>query len=195
VRFLSGYSAVLARHLEADAVVLPLHPDDAARLALALDGGTALLVLRDDVHREEVEAAHQGGYPVLVRRGVDGEARKFPRGSTLGFEVTVEMVKHLICHHDCCPEGPCPADPPALAGKLAKPAVAGVPWEAVLIFSGKGPMAFATGPLPGWVEVDAGAAHVRLSGVPPAPGRLETAVAATDWHGRVVVEPLVVDLG
>jgi hypothetical protein len=179
------YEAVLRRPLEADGTTLPVSRDDHDRLALLLPPGeTALLVLRDDLHREEVEVAVQGGYPVLVRRGIDGPAHKFPKGSAIGFEVTVAMVKHLICHHECCPEGPCPVEPPAVAGTSLPTAADGVPWEGTVIFTGGLPMQFGTGPLPAWVSVDAGPNHVRLHGTPPDGGwDMPVTVAAANGSG------------
>ena len=184
------WSAVLRKHLDPGDCVLPIDKDDFAKLALALPPGeTALLVLRDDMGREEVEVGVVGGYPTLVRRRIEGEPdHVFPRGSTIGFEVTVEMVKHLICNHDCCSDGPCPVEPPSVAGKLFAEAVVGEPWYGTVVFSGALPLSLGVGALPAWIKVESGPSYLRLSGVPPEAGTVSVGVAATNRSGEVVVD-------
>jgi hypothetical protein len=91
------YSARLAAPLEADATALPLSAKDAERLRAQLPSGqSTLLVLKDDVNSEEVEVGNQAGKLYLAGRGLGGTVpRKFPRGSALCFEFTVELINRM----------------------------------------------------------------------------------------------------
>ena len=133
--------------------------------------------------------AVQWGYPVLVRRGIGepGDHRHlFPRGSVIGFEVTLEMVERVV--RDVLAGDACQVDPPTVTASLVPDATVGQSWAASVVFAGDLPMSVGTGPLPSWVQVEAGPNHVRLWGVPPAAGTMAVAVAAANKSGVIAAD-------
>lgn len=180
---LKSISLTLAGALPADGAYLPLSADDSARLRalLAEDGEQIYLTVTDGVYREYVLATNQSGTIVLTR-GVDSEARKFPKGSCVFFENSVPVTKWLICNYECC-QGDCPVEPAASAGHVLPPGRVGDPWEGSFVFSGDLPMAFAVTGMPGWMSATYAGNHVRLSGTPTAAATHSLSVAASNGQG------------
>lgn len=180
---LKSISLNLANTLPADSVYLPLSVDDAARLRalLAEDGEQIYLTITDGVFREYVLATNQSG-TIVLGRGIDSEARKFPKGSCVFFENSIPVTKWLICNYECC-QGDCPVEPVASAGSVLPPGKVGNAWEGSFVFSGDLPMAFAVTGMPGWMSATYSGNYVRLSGTPTAAATHSLSVAASNGNG------------
>jgi hypothetical protein len=182
---LKPYSAVLKGSLPEDGFSLPLDAGDLARLgALIPEDEQMLLVLKDDLYREEILVGNVGYGPLILARG-QGEttARRFPKGTCLSFEVTLSVVRWEICHYDCCAEAPCPGEPVAAAGLVLPPAQVGSPWEGTAIFSGTQPITIGAQGLPPWMTAETGPNYLRLSGTPDAAGVWQLSFAAANLAG------------
>jgi hypothetical protein len=184
---LKPFTAVLVRSLDKESHALPLCEEDRTRLLAQLPPDeSALLVLRDDVYTEEIEVENTCGQLVIKARGLGStEARKFPRGSVLCFEVTVSVVQHLICSYDCCAEEPCPAEPVTVAAFYAEDGQTGRPWTGLAVFSGSTPMQLAVSQLPGWMTAEIGENSIRLTGTPTGLETVQLSVAGTNAAGTV----------
>jgi hypothetical protein len=185
---LKPFTAVLVRSLDKESHALPLCEEDRTRLLAQLPPDeSALLVLRDDAYTEEIEVENVCGQPIIKERGLgDTEARKFPRGSVLCFEVTVSVVRHLICNYDCCAETPCPAEPAAVEAFHLQDGQVGQPWTGLAVFSGSTPMQRAVSQRPGWMTAETGANFIRLAGTPTGLETVQLSVAGTNAAGTVV---------
>jgi hypothetical protein len=140
-------------------------------------------MLRDNLYCEEIEIMNQCGQILIVGRGLGGtEAKVFPRGTELKFEVTPSVVREIVCSHDCC-ETPCPEDPVAAAGVLLPPARTGIPWDGTMVFTGSLPIMMGA-QLPPWVTASNGANYVKLSGTPPGPGEYLVIVTGSNMKGH-----------
>lgn len=180
------YSAMLNRSLEKNDMLLPINEEDLARLASILEGGeSTLLFLWDGMYGEEIEVKEECGNVMISRRGLSGtEARKFPRGTTLCFHVTLSVVKDLVCNYDCCQDEDCPCEQVSEAGMLLPPGRTGVMWQGVAIFDGNTPIKISTEILPTWMTVSYSTRTAILSGTPSAAGSYQVKIAATNCGGR-----------
>jgi len=182
----ANFAATLHRVLEKDAFNLPLADGDRERfLALVPEDETIPLVIRDGVWSEEVLARNECGHVILAERSP--EPRRFPKGSCVSFEVTLSVVRHEICHHDCCAD---PGEPVAPAGVILPQGTRNRPWEGSIIFSGALPMTLAASGIPPWMEVEVGPNYARLWGTPNVRGSWPISVAASGV-GLVVQQGLV----
>lgn len=182
------FAAVLNRTLEKDSHALPLTDSDQTRLLAQLpEGEETLLVVRDGLYTEEIRVANSEGYPLITERGVgETEARKFPRGSCLSFEVTLSVLREEICNYDCCADGDCGCEAVAAAGMVLPQAAAGQAWEGSVIFKGDLPMVMGADGLPAWMEAEIGPNYLRLHGTPSGVGVYNIAVAASNCSGSQV---------
>jgi hypothetical protein len=153
-----------------------------------------LLVLEDCVHYEEVEVTNYNGHDVYItRRDVGGTGQwKFPKGATLDYRVTVEVVKDLVCNYDCCTDEPCPKTPVSISGELVPDAKVDVPWTGAVVFAGTLPLILSTGPLPAWLTATVGPNFIRLGGTPTVAGDYHVSVAGADTIGTLAAK--VVDI-
>jgi hypothetical protein len=178
---LKPYSAVLTRHIEADDTSLPLSESDANKLRASVPAGErTLLVLRDDTRAEEIEVTNIAGFLTITRRGAgETEAHKFPRGTSLCFEVTVSVVEWLIEHRM---EGPC--DGVRLVSVPELVAKVGVPWRGEFCFEGAQPITFMAVSTAAWLDVDFAGDVFSFFGTPDAPGVVNITFKAHNCEGR-----------
>ncbi len=101
-KWLNGYSTSLNAKLSSTDGLLPI--DDAATLATKLDADHTYLVINDGTGAEIVKAIAFGNQ-VKIERGKDGtEAKTFPAGSCVKWEVTKQGMTETVCNSDfsCC---------------------------------------------------------------------------------------------
>lgn len=182
------FTASLSARLDKADRQLPLSLSDENRLKAAVpDGDHTYLVIRDPLGAEIVMVENACG-TLLVTRGQDGtEARNFPRGSCIRYEMTPAMVKDLICTYDCC-DGECPCEAVAAAGITLPSVASGYPWNGSAVFTGDTPMTIAVQGAPSWVQVEVGPNFVSFSGVASGSGSFTIAVAAANCDGQVAVQ-------
>jgi hypothetical protein len=185
---LKPFSAILIRSLAKDSYDLPLAEGDRARLLAQLpEGESTLLVLRDDIYEEEIEVSNTCGQPLISARGLgESEIRKFPRGSSVCFQVTVSVVQHLVCNYDCC-DGPPPVSALEAVGVIFPTGHIDEAWMGSAIFAGELPMTLAVEGNPSWMQVEAGPNYVRFSGTPTGAGTYTLSIAATNQKGSQLV--------
>lgn len=177
----------LADALEAADVYLPLDTKDTAKLKEYLpDGEQVYLTITDGTWKEYVLAENKAG-TVVLKRGVDSEARKFPRGSCVVAELSIPLVKWLICNYECC-DGDCPVDAVAAAGAVIPNGTVGNSWEGFFVFSGTLPIAVGVTGAPSWMSTESGPNYVRMHGTPTAAGTFTVSAAGTNQGGNVVVQ-------
>jgi hypothetical protein len=183
------FSACLIRGLAADDYDLPLSHGDMARLAIILPPNESMyLTLRDGYKYEEILIANTCGNIQITARGVGNTtANKFPAGTAVCFDVTIEIVKDLICHHDCCADPECPCEAISITGALLPDGLVGQAWEGSVIFSGDQPMVLTTSSMPGWMSTQIGPNFIKLYGVPTNAGPISIAVAGTNCAGVNVI--------
>jgi len=189
---LTPYNASLNNILEKDANFLPLSRADETRLMeLIPEDDGIYLTLKDNLYTEYVYVENQCG-TLVVTRGVDSDAKRFPRGTCVFFETSLPVIKWLICNHQCC-DGPCPCEAVTVAGVVSPPALVGHSWDGSAIFKGDTPMVFGVTGMPSWMTADWSANHVHLTGTPTAPGLWTVSIAATNCNGDgVAVQTLTV---
>lgn len=176
------FSTLLHGTLEATDTSLPLHTrDQAALLELIPRDEEMFLLLEDGTYKENIRAYNVDGY-ILIERGIDSVARKFPRGTCVRFDLTLPLVKWLICNYDCC-EGDCPCDPVQISGTFLPDAKVGTPWSGFISFSGTLPMNLSIVGAPAWVHITYGATAIQLTGTPTSAGSYTVAAAATNCNG------------
>lgn len=164
----------------------PISAADDARLRAHIPEGEAIiLTIRDNLYSEHVRVEHQcdGGFTVV--RGVDSQARRFPKGSCVFFEITVPLVKWLICNYDCC-QGDCNVTPVSIETENLPTAIMGQPWQARVRVSGTPPLNITSSGAPTWVSAVYDEDSVTFSGTPPSAGGFTLSVAATNSWGREV---------
>jgi hypothetical protein len=165
-------------------------------LSLIPDGETSLLVLRDNLYVEEIEVQNIDGVITIKTRGLDEtEARRFPRGTCLSFDVTLSVVKHLVCNYDCCADSPCQIDPVTVTGVHLPQATVGQNWSGLIIFGGTPPLLLAPGVgLPSWTQAEVGENYIKFSGTPTVAGSVSVTVAGTNATRTLVAQsfPLMV---
>jgi hypothetical protein len=191
-----NFRTCLTGHLDRGPQDLPICGAAKGQLVMLIpQGETMRLALWDGHHYEEVEVRNHNGHDVyLTARGLGGtEDQKFPRGTELFYKMTVDCVKDLVCHHDCCGDIPCPGEPVAVTGVLAPPATVGREWRGTVVFGGTGPLVLATGPRPAWLAAETGANWLALSGVPPVAGTYVVAVSGADASGGLASETVTVE--
>lgn len=182
------FTATLNNKLPKDGRSLPLtsHDMDILKGLLPEDSYT-FLTLREPTGTEIVKATHTCG-GIVIDRGEDGtDARTFPRGSCVRFEMTPAVVKEMICTVDCC-DGECPCVPVESAGITLRSGRVGVPWSGAAVFTGDVPMSLAVDGAPPWVEVTIMANHVTFKGVPTGAGSFNIAVSATNCNGATAIQ-------
>lgn len=176
--------------LEADSIYLPLTTNDMAALTTAVPEGEQIyLTLAWDMAKEYVLANNTAG-TIILTRGIDSEARAFPKGSCLYFENSIPVTKWLICNYECC-AGDCPVTPVSAAGKVLPTGTVGNAWSGSFVFSGDLPMTFGVTGMPDWMSATYSGNYVQLTGTPTASGTFTISVAATNNSG----ESIVVDSG
>jgi hypothetical protein len=180
------FNAMLIHSLDKQDTELPISETDKARLLEIVPIGESIpLVLHDDFWSEEILVRNSADV-FIVERGE--HPRRFPRGSVLCFEVTVGVVKDLICTHNCCDDEPCPCQPISIAGILLPVGKVGELWQGTAIFQGDLPMALTASGLPPWTTVVAGPNFLSFTGTPTVPlegGNI--AIAGTNCAGSNVV--------
>lgn len=181
---LKPFSAHLADVLAVDDVYLPLSQTDTARLQAYLpnDGDEAYLVITDGVYRENVLVTLLHG-TLVATRGIDSDAHKFPKGSCIFFEVSIPVVKWLICNHNCC-DGDCPVDAVKAQGVVLPTATVGLPWVGTAVFSGDLPMQIGVTGLPSWVTATQRGTTLVLTGTPTGAGTYAISIAAANNGGQ-----------
>lgn len=180
---LKHFSANLSDTLAIDDKYLPLNQNATARLLALLnaDGEEIYLTISDDVYKEHVLITLVSGTPVLTR-GVDSDPHKFPKGSCVFFELSLPVVKWLICNHQCC-EDDCAPDPVVFAGAVFPPATINQAWEGTMIFKGDTPVAFGVTGMPAWMTAEYAASYIRFYGTPTGTGSYTIAAAASNNRG------------
>lgn len=185
------FEATLNAPLTADSQYLTISTADMSRLLAQVPAGeSTLLVIRDGVYSEEVLATNQDGTIILTRGQGNTTARKFPYGSYVCFQVTVSVVRYIMCNEDCC-EGGCPCEPIDVVGSIAPAGTVGDAYNASVIFMGTAPMTFGVTGQPEWIEVDAGANYVRLYGTPTGEGEWAIAVSGTNCSGTAIAQDII----
>lgn len=97
-KWLNGYSTVLNDKLNAKDGLLPI--DDAKILAETLDSDHTYLTINDGTGAEIVKA-YSFGNEVKIERGQGGtEAKTFPMGACVKWEVTKAGIEETICNAD-----------------------------------------------------------------------------------------------
>ncbi|MDR1872006.1 MAG: hypothetical protein LBS60_08865 [Deltaproteobacteria bacterium] len=185
---LKPFSAILVRSMDKEDYALPLNLEDRNRLLAQLPvGESTYLVLRDDIYTEEIEVENACGDLLVKARGL-GETipRKFPRGSAVCFDLTLTVVKYLICNHDCCAGGSCAPVPIEIIELYLPNGSANTPWSGVVIFGGSEPMELSCGNVPSWITPSVGRNYIKLEGTPTSPGSYNLSIAGTNASGLVV---------
>jgi hypothetical protein len=184
------FTAFLVQSLDKTGAALPLKEDDKARLIdLLPPGETTLLVLRDDVYTEEIEVENTCGDIIIKNRGLNGTtARKFPRGSAVCFEVTVSVVKYLICNYDCCLEGVPAPTPVSITAAYFPNGTVTVDWSGIVIFEGTDPLILAISDLPAWATATVGPNFIKVEGTPTYAEQVTLSVAGTNAAGIVTTQ-------
>ena len=132
---LKAISLNLNTKLEASDIYLPLTASDTAYLTSVVPEGEEIyLTIQWDMYREYVLASNEHGTIVLTR-GVDSEARAFPKGSCVFFENSVPVTKWLICNYECCSDD-CGYEAVQNAGAVLPAAKVGDTWKGTFIFKG-----------------------------------------------------------
>lgn len=182
---LKPFSVNLNSVLDPDDVYLPLTPGDRAKLLAHLpqDDDETILTISDDLTKEYVRAQNNKGTIVLTR-GVESEALKFPTGSCVYFENSLPVTEWLICNYECCKED-CKVTAPKAAGVLLPDGKAHDHWEGGVVFSGDLPMQIAVTNCPAWLEAKQENNYLRLSGTAVA-GTFTISVAAANTAGLAV---------
>lgn len=191
------FAATLNARLDAGDLTLPLSTNDEARLRAAIPADDyTWLVLREPTGTEIIKVTNTCDTLLLSRGEDDTDARNFPRGTCVRFEMVPAIVKDLICNYNCC-EGDCPCVAVEAAGINLPAAVSGASWSGSAVFTGDTPMTIAVEGAPSWVRVEVGANYVNFSGVASGSGSFTIAVAATNCDGAVAVQTgtLAVTLG
>ncbi|WP_439242504.1 hypothetical protein [Lonepinella sp. BR2474] len=101
-KWLNGYSTSLNAKLSSTDRILPI--DDAKTLSQTLDADHSYLVINDGTGAEIVKVI-SFGHQVKIERGQDGtEAKTFPSGSCVKWEVTKQGMTETVCNSDfkCC---------------------------------------------------------------------------------------------
>jgi hypothetical protein len=188
---LERFSALINHSLDIDDYELPLATVDRDRLLTLVPVGESIpLTISDGLYKEDLTINNEAGSLIVVR----GQApRKFPRGSILCFEITIAVIKYLICNYDCCSDVPCPKEPISVSGTMIEDAKVGVPWHGAVVFRGD-PKVFATTPLPTWMTWAAGANYITLEGEPTEAGNVTLAVSVTDNAGNLVVRQIAFEV-
>lgn len=169
--------------LNADDKYLPLSAADQAKLdALVPDGESILLTISDDVYKEFIQADRSGGTFVLTR-GIDSDARKFPKGSCVFFEDSVPVIKWLICNYECCSDD-CEVAAVKGEGMILPEGKVNNAWTGTAVFSGELPVQFGVTGLPDWCKAEQAGNYVKLAGTPTASGSYNISVAASNDSGK-----------
>lgn len=173
----------LADIMEADDKYFPLSQHDNMRLLEHIpDGEEIYLTIRDNLYTEYVRAENQCG-TVIVHRGVDSTARRFPRGSCVFFEASLPLIKWLICNYDCCADEECPCTPVEIQRSALPSAVLNNPWEGRVLLTGSLPIQTKVTGLPAWMSAEQEGDRIVLSGTPTTNTTVNIAVAATNCSG------------
>jgi hypothetical protein len=182
------FTVTLNTRLDKADRLLPLTVNDEASLKAAIpDGDYTYLVVRDHTGAEIVKVENTCD-TLLVTRGEDGtEARNFPRGSCVRFEMVPAVVKDLICNYDCC-EDECPCVAAAPAGISLPGFMVGMPWTGSAVFTGDTPMTIGVTGVPTWATVEVGANFVTFTGLPTVTGTHVISVAATNCDGSIAIQ-------
>lgn len=101
-KWLNGYSTSLIEKLNATDGLLPIA--DARALAEILNEDHTYLVVNDGTGAEIVKA-YAFGNEIKIERGKDGtQAKTFPAGSCVKWEVTKQGMTETVCNSDfsCC---------------------------------------------------------------------------------------------
>ena len=178
------FSANLSDALSQTDVYLPLSSKDNAALLSLLgeDGESIYLTIADDMYKEYVLATLTAG-TIVLQRGIDSTAQKFPKGACVFFENSVPVTKWLICNYECCADD-CEVEEITAQGLIMPAAQVGVAWEGTAVFGGGQPMVFGVTGMPSWMSAVYGGNFVRLSGTPTAAGTYTIAVAGSNDRGR-----------
>lgn len=180
---LKAISLNLNTKLEASDIYLPLTASDTAYLTSVVPEGEEIyLTIQWDMYREYVLASNEHGTIVLTR-GVDSEARAFPKGSCVFFENSVPVTKWLICNYECCSDD-CGYEAVQNAGAVLPTAKVGDTWKGTFIFKGSLPMVFGVTGLPDWCEATYSGNYITLTGIPTVTGSYNIAVSASNGKGE-----------
>lgn len=101
-KWLNGYKTALSEKLTATDRLLPI--TNARELAEMLGEDHTYLVINDGTGAEIVEA-YAFGKEVKIERGKDGtQAKTFPSGACVKWEVTKQGMTETVCNSDfsCC---------------------------------------------------------------------------------------------
>lgn len=173
--------------LEKDDHYLPLSTSDMSKLVAHLpDGEEAFLTIKDNLYTEHIRVENQCG-TIVVERGVDSTARRFPRGSCVFFEVSVPLVKWLICNYDCCENSDCICEPVTVNKVFLPKAVVNSQYLGYIDFNGTRPMNFAVSNVPEWLEVSKQGNRIYVGGVATATGHFTFSVSATNCAGASTI--------
>lgn len=182
---LKNVSVSLNDFIEADDLYLPLTAGDLEKIkAVVPDGEQIYLVIEDNLYKENVLATNNAGY-ISVERGIDSLARKFPRGSCVSFQVTIPVVKWLICNYECCASD-CPVAEVTAQGVVSPIGTVGKPWAGSAIFAGDLPMLFGIAGLPNWCTATWSGNSVKFEGTPNVAGNWVVSVSATNNKGQAI---------
>lgn len=155
-------------------------------LSIIPEGESMYLTLSNNLYEEYVLATNQCGV-ILLERGIDSEARKFPRGSCVRFETSVPVVKWLVCNYNCCEGEDCPCTEVTAAGYVLPPYTVGAPYAGSFNFAGDTPFTFGVDGLPAWATAVTTATGVNITGTPTGAGSYALAVSATNCYGKATV--------
>ena len=191
---LKSISLYLNNVLNADDKYLPLTAADSAKLlAHVPDGESTFLTISDESYKEYVRVDNTDGTLILTR-GIDSDAHKFPKGSCVYFENSLPVTKWLICNYECC-TGDCPVDPVVASGFVLPKGKVGNAWEGSFVFSGDLPIQYGITGLPAWLNATWEGNYVKLSGVPTASGYFTISVAASNDRGsNIAIQQGTIDI-
>lgn len=172
--------------LEKNDTYLPLAQADMSRLvALVPDGEEMILTLQDNLYTEWVRVYNECG-TILVERGLDCEARKFPRGTCLFFEMSLPLVKWLVCNLDCCEGDDCDCTVVSLDDASLPGGIVNQEWAGSLSFGGTLPINIKL-LIPDWMSAEVQDGVATLSGTPTEAGIVEVGYSATNCRGVALV--------
>lgn len=182
-------SVVLNAPLEKYDTYLPLSQADTNRLLTHIpDGDETYLTIQDNLRTEYIHVENQCGTIVIIERGVDSEAYKFPKGSCVFFETSLPVIKWLICNYNCCEDGDCDCLAVEETRATLPSGRVGQPWAGRVVFDGSDPINFKlTLPESGWMEASVEHKRIIFSGTPTAAGTFQIIISAANCAGEVLV--------
>ena len=170
--------------LEADDTYLPLSVTDNAKLLSYLNNNeNSILTLEDNLNKEYIEVTNQCGTVVITKRGIDSEPTRFPKGSCLKFEVSIPVVKWMVCNYDCC-SGECDCIAPELNYSSFPAGKVGQPYNGYVTLTGTKPMNFSFTGKPTWMSVIQSGTRLDFTGTPNIATTNTISVSATNCMGQ-----------